>query len=76
MAQGSSAVPLLSPDEKTIAFLRRVDGKTTLWLHDLASGAERQGRANLTGAKTPCNWVFGQLGWAADDGPGYPAKHR
>jgi imidazolonepropionase-like amidohydrolase/Tol biopolymer transport system component len=39
---GSSAVPLLSPDEKTLAFVRRVDGKTTLWLHDLSSGAERQ----------------------------------
>jgi peptidyl-dipeptidase Dcp len=42
IAQGSSAVPLLSPDEKTIAFIRRVDGKSTLWLHDIASGAERQ----------------------------------
>jgi peptidyl-dipeptidase Dcp len=39
---GSSAVPLLSPDEKMLAFIRRVDGKTTLWLHDIASGAERQ----------------------------------
>ncbi len=39
---GSSAVPRLSPDEKTLAFIRRVEGRTTLWLHDLASGAERQ----------------------------------
>lgn len=39
---GSSAVPLLSPDQKTLAFIRRVDGKSTLWLHDLTSGAERQ----------------------------------
>jgi imidazolonepropionase-like amidohydrolase/Tol biopolymer transport system component len=39
---GSSAVPLLSPDEKTLAFIRRVDGESTLWLHDLATGAERQ----------------------------------
>lgn len=39
---GSSAVPVLSPDEKTIAFIRRADGNSTLWLHDLASGAERQ----------------------------------
>jgi imidazolonepropionase-like amidohydrolase/Tol biopolymer transport system component len=39
---GGSAVPRLSPDEKTLAFVRRVDGRSTLWLHDLASGAERQ----------------------------------
>ena len=39
---GSSAVPRLSPDESTLAFIRRVDGKSTLRLHDLASGAERQ----------------------------------
>lgn len=39
---GSSASPVLSPDGGTIAFVRRVDLKSTLWLHDLASGAERQ----------------------------------
>ncbi|HXI02562.1 MAG TPA: M3 family metallopeptidase, partial [Candidatus Saccharimonadales bacterium] len=39
---GSSAVPLLSPDEKTLAFIRRVGASTTLWLHDLVTGAERQ----------------------------------
>ena len=39
---GSSAVPQLSPDEKALAFVRRIDGKTTLWLHDLATGGERQ----------------------------------
>ena len=39
---GSSASPVLSPDGETIAFVRRVDTKSTLWLHDLATGAERQ----------------------------------
>ncbi len=39
---GSSAVPALSPDEQTLAFIRRVDNKSTLWLHDVATGAERQ----------------------------------
>jgi imidazolonepropionase-like amidohydrolase/Tol biopolymer transport system component len=42
VGMGSSAVPALSPDEKTLAFVRRVDGKSTLWLHDVGSGAERQ----------------------------------
>jgi peptidyl-dipeptidase Dcp len=39
---GSSSSPLLSPDETTIAFIRRVGGKSTLWLHTLADGSERQ----------------------------------
>ncbi|MDH4073557.1 MAG: hypothetical protein OEV41_10685, partial [Gammaproteobacteria bacterium] len=39
---GSSASPVLSPDGRTLAFVRRVGGDSTLWLHDLASGAERQ----------------------------------
>ena len=41
-SNGSSASPVLSPDGSTIAFVRRVDTKSTLWLHDLSSGAERQ----------------------------------
>jgi len=39
---GSSASPLLSPDGKSIAFVRRVNGASTLWLHDLENGSERQ----------------------------------
>ncbi len=39
---GSSAVPVMSPDEKSLAFIRRVDGHSTLWLHHLESGAENQ----------------------------------
>ncbi len=39
---GSSAVPRLSPDERSLAFIRRVGGRSTLWIHDVATGAERQ----------------------------------
>ncbi len=39
---GSSASPVLSPDGKTIAFVRRVDTASTLWLHNLQDGSERQ----------------------------------
>jgi imidazolonepropionase-like amidohydrolase/Tol biopolymer transport system component len=39
---GSSASPLVSPDGRSIAFIRRVGSATTLWIHGLASGAERQ----------------------------------
>ena len=39
---GSSASPRLSPDGKRVAFVRRVGTASTLWLHELATGAERQ----------------------------------
>ena len=39
---GSSASPVLSPDGATIAFVRRVGGESTLWLHNLEDGSERQ----------------------------------
>lgn len=39
---GSSASPVLSPDGNTIAFVRRVDTASTLWLHNLEDGSERQ----------------------------------
>jgi imidazolonepropionase-like amidohydrolase/Tol biopolymer transport system component len=39
---GSAVVPVLSPDESSIAFIRRADNKTTLWVHNLADGSERQ----------------------------------
>lgn len=38
---GSAAVPVLSPDEQSIAFIRRVGTSTTLWVHDLRDGSER-----------------------------------
>jgi imidazolonepropionase-like amidohydrolase/Tol biopolymer transport system component len=39
---GSAAVPVLSPDEQSIAFIRRVGTSTTLWVHDLRDGSERR----------------------------------
>ena len=39
---GSAASPVLSPDGNQLAFIRRVGGATTLWIHDLADGSERQ----------------------------------
>ncbi|MEJ2128803.1 MAG: hypothetical protein P8X81_08135 [Woeseiaceae bacterium] len=39
---GSAVVPVLSPDEQSIAFIRRADNKTTLWIHDLRDSSERQ----------------------------------
>jgi len=39
---GSAASPVLSPDGKTIAFVRRVGGASTIWLHHLADGSEAQ----------------------------------
>ncbi len=39
---GSAASPVLSPDGKKIAFVRRVGGASTLWLHKLADGSELQ----------------------------------
>ncbi|MGI9260497.1 MAG: amidohydrolase family protein, partial [Woeseiaceae bacterium] len=39
---GSAATPTLSPDGNSIAFVRRIGASSTLWLHDLTSGGERQ----------------------------------
>ena len=39
---GSSATPLLSPEGNRVAFVRRIGSTTTLWLHDLRDGSERQ----------------------------------
>jgi Tol biopolymer transport system component len=39
---GSALRPQLSPDGKTMAFVRRVGLKSVLWLRDLESGRERQ----------------------------------
>lgn len=38
---GGSLRPQLSPDGKTMAFIRRIDGKSVLMLHDMESGRER-----------------------------------
>ena len=38
---GGSLRPQLSPDGKTMAFIRRIDGKSVLMLHDMESGRQR-----------------------------------
>ena len=40
--------PLVSPDGKTVAYVRRADAISELRLHDLATGAERVLRARVT----------------------------
>ena len=40
-APGGSLAPHPSPDGNTLAFIRRVDTKTVLMLHDIATGRER-----------------------------------
>jgi Tol biopolymer transport system component/imidazolonepropionase-like amidohydrolase len=40
-APGGSIAPRLSPDGRTLAFIRRVDTASVLFLHDLESGRER-----------------------------------
>lgn len=44
---GGAVRPTPSPDGKTLAFLRRVDYETTLFVRDLESGAERAIVSNL-----------------------------
>ena len=39
---GGAVRPTPSPDGRTIAFVRRVEGRSTLWIKDFATGAERQ----------------------------------
>ena len=39
---GSAVAPALSPDGRSIAFVRRVGTRSTLWIHDLRTGSERQ----------------------------------
>lgn len=39
---GSAAAPSLSPDNRSIAFVRRIGTHSTLWVHDLTDGSERQ----------------------------------
>jgi len=39
---GGAVRPAPSPDGKSIAFVRRVDGRSTLWVKDFATGVEKQ----------------------------------
>lgn len=44
---GGAVRPTPSPDGESVAFVRRVRGESTLWIRDVASGAERQVAAGL-----------------------------
>jgi Tol biopolymer transport system component len=46
--QGSAMRPVLSPDGRMLAYAARLDGKTTLRLRDLRTGADRQLLAEIT----------------------------
>ena len=66
---GSSANPLLSPAGDILAFVRRVGGRSTLWLHDVGTGAERQlfdglDRDQLEGFAT--HQVYPNFDWLPD----------
>jgi Tol biopolymer transport system component/imidazolonepropionase-like amidohydrolase len=66
---GSAAVPALSPDEQFIAFIRRADNQSTLWVHDLRDGSERQvwdglDRDQLEGFGG--NYIYPAYDWTPD----------
>lgn len=66
---GSAAAPALSPDGQSIAFVRRVGVKSTLWIHDLADGSDRQiwdglDRDQIEGFGT--NYVYPGYDWMPD----------
>ena len=66
---GSAAVPVLSPDEQSVAFVRRVGTSTTLWIHNLADGSERQvwddlDRDMIEGFGT--NYIYPAYDWTPD----------
>jgi imidazolonepropionase-like amidohydrolase/Tol biopolymer transport system component len=66
---GSAAAHALSPDERSIAFVRRVGTKSTLWIHTLADGSERQiwdglDRDQIEGFGT--NYVYPGYDWTPD----------
>jgi imidazolonepropionase-like amidohydrolase/Tol biopolymer transport system component len=66
---GGSVRPTPSPDGKSIGFVRREHGKTTLWVKDLATGVERRIYGDLdrdvqeTWAVTG---VYPNMAWTAD----------
>ena len=66
---GSAAAPALSPDGQSIAFVRRVGVKSTLWIHDLADGSDRQiwgglDRDQIEGFGT--NYIYPGYDWTPD----------
>lgn len=66
---GSAAAPALSPDGQSIAFVRRVGVKSTLWIHNLNDGSERQiwdglDRDQIEGFGT--NYIYPGYDWMPD----------
>ncbi len=65
---GSALRPQLSPDGKTMAFVRRVGLKSVLWLRDLESGRERPLWDNLDHDQQEAWAIYGTY-------PGYDWTH-
>jgi len=67
---GSATTPELSPDGKRLAFVRRVQEKTVLFLYDLATGEQRPIFAGLDrDAQADFTWqgiYYPQYGWFND----------
>jgi len=66
---GSAAAPALSPDGQSIAFVRRVGVQSTLWIHELKDGSERQiwdglDRDQIEGFGT--NYIYPGYDWTPD----------
>jgi len=68
-AHGGSARPEISPNGKRLAFVRRVRGKTALFVRELDSGEEKQIWDGLSkdGQETWCVFgVYPNFGWLPD----------
>src|SRR5262249_11040454 len=66
---GGSSRPTPSPDGKSLAFLRRIRGKTTLMVADVASGAERvitDGLERDLQETWAIHGVYPQMAWTPD----------
>jgi imidazolonepropionase-like amidohydrolase/Tol biopolymer transport system component len=66
---GSAAAPALSPNGQSIAFVRRVGVQSTLWIHNLSDGSERQifddlDRDQIEGFGT--NYIYPGYDWTPD----------
>ncbi|WP_175596942.1 amidohydrolase family protein [Peristeroidobacter soli] len=68
---GSAIAPQLSPDDKRIAFVRRVREKTVLFVYDIASGKELPVYEGLDrDEQADYSWIDGyypQYGWFPDN---------
>jgi len=68
---GGAVRPTPSPDGKSIAFVRRVDGRSTLWTRTFATGEERQiyGALDRDVQETwAVTGVYPNMAWTPDSG--------